>query len=198
MTAALPKPNPNASQIRSKPDRRRHQRVDLRLNGRFMLDGHDHSFLTRDVSCGGAALEARAVPEVGASVVCYFDDLGRVTAEVVREINDGFAVSFNTPKFKRDKLADRRVWLVNKNKYDLKDVRAARRKAAGGPALVTRENGTKLQCRVIDISLTGAAFEFDGPVPIVGERVRVGSLRGEVVRAITGEFAIRFLHKNKD
>ncbi len=198
MSAALLKPETERPNVRSKPDRRRHQRVELRLNGRFLHEGHDHTFLTQNVSCGGAMVEARALPEIGTSVVCYFDDLGRVTGHVVRHIEQGFAVTFNASQHKKDKLADRLVWLVNHKKYDLEDERSAPRKAAGGPALITRANGSRLQCRVIDISLTGAAFEFDGPVPIIGEHVRVGTLRGEVVRAITGEFAIRFLHQKKD
>lgn len=197
MSAALLNPSPAPSRTRSKPDRRRHQRVELRLNGRFMHDGADHSFLTVNISCGGAQFEARALPDIGAAVVCYFDDLGRVMGRVVRHVSEGFAVVFDATQHKKDKLADRLLWLINHKKYDLQDERSAPRKAAGGPALITRANGTKLQCRVIDISLTGAAFEFDGPVPIVGEYVRVGGIRGEVVRAITGEFAIRFLHQPK-
>jgi hypothetical protein len=197
MSAAL-KPAPDKTgYTRSKPDRRRHQRVALSLNGKFLHDGADHSLRTYDLSCGGARVQAKVLPEEGSSLVCYFDDLGRVMARVVRHVEEGFAVAFEATQHKRDKLADRLVWLVNHKKYDLKDERSAPRKATGGPALVTRANGTKLQCRVIDISLTGAAFEVDGPLPVLGEYVRIGSLRGEIVRAQAHEFAIRFLHKQK-
>lgn len=198
MSIPLRNDDTDQPKVRQKPDRRRHQRVELRLTGRFMSDGADHTFLTENVSCGGATFEAASIPAIGSKIVCYFDELGRVACEVVRKTEAGFAVSYQTPQHKKDKLADRLVWLLNYKKYDLADERASPRKATGGPALVTRSNGTKLQCRVIDISLTGAAFEFDGPVPIVGEHVRVGSLRGAVVRAVTGEFAIRFLHPKKD
>ncbi len=197
MSAALAKHNGDQINGRAKPDRRRHYRVSLKLNGRFLHDDVDHTFLTQNISCGGAHVESAAIPAIGTRIVCYFDDLGRVSGEVIRKTEDGFALAFQTPQHKRDKLADRLVWLLNHKKYDLADERSSPRKATGGPALITRANGTKLQCRVIDISLTGAAFEFDGPVPIVGEHVRVGSLQGEVVRAISGEFAIRFLHKKK-
>ena len=197
MSAPLLKADTNRSNTRLKPDRRRHFRVALKLNGRFLHNGTDHTFITQDISCGGARLEAVAVPDIGTKIVCYFDDLGRVSGEVIRAIDNGFAVAFQSPQHKKDKLADRLVWLLNHKKYDLEDERASPRKATGGPALITRSNGTQLQCRVIDISLAGAAFEFDGPVPIVGENVRVGSLLGEVVRAVSGEFAIRFLHKKK-
>lgn len=197
MSAALAKPERGQINGRAKPDRRRHYRVSLKLHGRFLHDGSEHTFLTQNVSCGGASVESAAIPALGTRVVCYFDDLGRVSGEVIRNTEDGFAVTFQAPQHKTDKLADRLVWLLNHKKYELEDERSAPRKATGGPALITRPNGTQLQCRVIDISLTGAAFEFDGPVPIVGENVRVGSLLGEVVRAVSGEFAIRFLHKKK-
>lgn len=197
MSAPQPKVAVADSYVRSKPDRRRHHRVALKLSGRFLHDGADHTFITKDVSCGGAHVEAVAIPDIGTKVVCYFDDLGRVAASVIRHTETGFALTFQAPKHKIDKLADRLVWLVNHKKYSLQDERKAPRKPAGGPALVTRANGTKVQCRVIDISLTGAAFEYDGPVPIIGEKVRVGTLTGEVVRAVTGEFAIRFLHRKK-
>lgn len=197
MSVALKKTANGQVNGRAKPDRRRHYRVSLKLNGRFLHEGSDHTFLTQNISCGGASIESMAIPSVGTRVVCYFDDLGRVSGEVIRQTETGFAISFQTPQHKKDKLADRLVWLLNYKKYDLADERSAPRKAAGGPALISRANGTKLQCRVIDISLTGAAFEFDGPVPVVGEHVRVGTLQGEVVRAVSGEFAIRFLHPKK-
>lgn len=197
MSAALARPAKDQLNGRAKPDRRRHYRVSLKLNGRFLHEGADHTFLTQNISCGGAAVEAAAVPGIGTRVVCYFDDLGRVSGEVIRTTDAGFAVAFRTPQHKKDKLADRLVWLLNHKKYELKDERSSPRKDTVGPALITRENGTKLQCRVIDISLSGAAFEFDGPVPIVGEKIRVGTLQGEVVRAVSGEFAVRFLHKKK-
>lgn len=174
-----------------------HQRVDLSLDGRFMYHESDHSLRTVNVSCGGALFQAEAKPPIGDSVVCYFDDLGRVMGKVVRHIEEGFAVEFEATRHKKDKLADRLVWLVNHKDFDLQDERSAPRKAAGGPALVTRANGTKMQCRVIDISLTGAAFEVEGAIPLIGEVVQAGSLKGEVVRSITNEFAIRFLHRAK-
>lgn len=181
----------------SKPDRRQHKRVPLCLDGRFMVDDADHSLVTLDVSCGGASVSAQLKPPEGTKIVCYFDDLGRVVTHVVRHLDKGFAVSFDVGAHKRAKLSDRLIWLINHKKYGLSEERAAPRKPANAPTLVTRANGTKLQCRVIDISLTGAAFEAKGPSPIIGEIVRAGSIRGEVVRSMNSEFAIRFLHKVK-
>ena len=179
-------------------DRRLNRRVGVRLNGRFLADGtEDHTFLSVDISCGGARFEARVSPVVGVKLICYFDDLGRIESEVVRHTDDGFAVRFLTTAHKRDKIADRLTWLANYKKLGLTDEREAPRHAGGGPALVTRADGRTLQCRTIDISLTGAAFECDGPTPFVGEQVTVGQLTGEVVRTLRNGFAIRYLHGHK-
>ena len=63
MSAPQPKVAITDSYVRSKPDRRRHHRVVLKLSGRFLHDGADHTFITKDVSCGGAHVEAVAIIE---------------------------------------------------------------------------------------------------------------------------------------
>ncbi len=179
-------------------DRRANVRVNLELSGRFLSEGaEDHGLLTRNISCGGAELIAHDQPEVDTPVICYLDDLGRLEAKVVRQTANGFAVKFNVTPRKRDKIADRLTWLANYKELGLDDERESPRHAAGGPALVTRADGRVLQCRTIDISLSGAAFEADGPAPPVGEIITVGNLRGEVVRTLQNGFAIRYVHKGE-
>lgn len=178
-----------------KKDRRANVRVDLALTGRFLANGaDDHSIMTRNISCGGAELVANTCPEIHSEVICYLEDLGRMEAEVVRQTRQGFAVRFNVSQRKREKIADRLTWLANYKQLGLTDEREAPRYAGGGPALVKRSNGRVLQCRTIDISLSGAAFEADGPAPPLGEVVHVGNLTGEVVRTLRNGFAIRYLH----
>lgn len=177
-------------------DRRRNARVSIALSGRFLSgDNEDHSLLTRNISCGGADLIANVRPAADAPLICYFEDLGRLEAEFVRATEEGFAVRFNLTSRKRDKVADRLTWLANYKQLGLEDERVAPRYAGGGPAMVTRANGRVLQCRTVDISLTGAAFEGDGPAPPIGEIVSVGNLQGEVVRTLRNGFAIRYLPK---
>ncbi|MGB3625785.1 MAG: PilZ domain-containing protein, partial [Henriciella sp.] len=158
-------------------DRRRSTRVPVALNGRFLIkDADDHSLLTRDISCGGANLISNVAPDLDTRLICYLDDLGRLEAEIVRHTEQGFAVRFNVTARKKDKIADRLTWLANYKALGLDDEREAPRYAGGGAALVTRADGRVLQCRTIDISLAGAAFEGDGPAPPVGEIVTVGNL----------------------
>lgn len=182
-----------ASALRAR-ERRESPRLPLQLDGRFLDHlSQEHGLRTIDLSCDGAHLEARARPPVETAVVCYFDSLGRVAARVARHTEPGFAVAFTMTRHKRDKIADRIIWLYNKDRLGLEEERTAPRFDAGGPAIVQIGDGSHLQCRVLDISLTGAAFESAGRVPMVGETVIAGTLRGEVVRAQGRQFAIRFI-----
>lgn len=184
-------PFPGAS---SRRDRRSYKRVELRLSGRFLTAASDdRELLTSNVSCDGAMILSQTPPESGEQIVCYFDDLGRVVGDVVRMTPGGFAVRFQTSTLKRDKLADRLTWLVNKDTLGLAEDRAAVRYAANGQAMVILKDGTQLQCRLTDISLTGAAFEALGQPPFVGDIVNTGNLLGEVVRVAERKFAVRYL-----
>ena len=179
-------------------DRRRHRRIIVRISGRFLNEiSEDKPLQTRDISCSGAMIDSEHKPPVGARIVCYLDQLGRVAATVIRHTETGFAVNFQTTQTKRDRIADKLTWIINKGPLDLNDERRASRFAAGGPAIVRRESGRDLQCRAVDISLTGAGFKTDGPMPVIGETVKVGNLYGTVVRSAEQFFAIRYLTKQE-
>lgn len=177
-----------------KRDRRSYKRVELRLTGRFLTtESDDRELLTSNVSCDGAHILSSTPPDAGQQIVCYFDELGRVVADVIRMTPGGFAVRFQTSTLKRDKLADRLTWLLNKDTLGLAEDRASTRFSATGQAVVILPNGTQLQCRLTDISLTGAAFEALGTPPFVGDRVHTGNLPAEVVRVAGKKFAVRYL-----
>ena len=180
-------------------DRRRHKRVDIQLPGRFLTNfGDDAALSTINLSCSGALVQASTLPDPGDELVCYFDDLGRVVATVVRHTGQGFALSFNVASHKREKIADRLTWLLNKDSLDLSEEREAPRHSADVPAQVIRANGLVLHCRVLDISLTGANFECKGcALPKIGEIVNAGSIQAEVVRTGAGGFAVRYLQKDE-
>ncbi len=177
-------------------DRRLYKRVALNLAGRVLDDnGADHEITTIDISCSGAMIRSGHHPAAGAQVICYFNDLGRVAATVIRATPTGFAVQFRIVQHKREKLADRLTWLLNKDRLDLADDRSGPRTTGGGPALLTLGDGREIKCRVLDISLTGASFEAERAVPMVGDEVFAGNVRGEVVRVTGKVFAIRYLRR---
>lgn len=177
-------------------ERRRHRRLDIVLVGRFLSEaGTEHACRTINLSCSGALMTSAEPPAVGSKIVCYFSTIGRFPCEVVRRTAEGFAVVFTMSAIKRDKLADRLTWILNKDKLGLEDERQEARYSAGGPAILRLDDGRALECLVTDISLSGAGFETKGAPPMVGEMVTVGNLRGEVVRRSDRSFGIRFVVK---
>ena len=187
-----------AQNPRLQKDHRRHRRVPIVLHGRFLNQmSEEHSLVSVDISCGGARVRANNVPALGEQIVCYFDEVGRVAGSVVRHTEDGFAIQFQAVQHKRDRLADKLTWLHNKDKLGLVEERGAPRFAASGPAILIRQDGRRLQCRVVDISLTGAGFETDGPPPMIGERVVTGNITAEVVRRTGKSFGVRFVRPDQ-
>jgi hypothetical protein len=172
------------------------KRVELALTGRFLTGENEvHELCTSDISCDGAFILSKERPGIDQQVICYLDEVGRVVANVVRHSSEGFAVRFITTAHKRDKLADRLTWLLNRDALGLdeEEERAAHRNRASGEAVLTLSGERMLQCSVTDISLTGAAFETHGQPPFVGEIITVGNLTAEVVRVTQNKFAVRFL-----
>lgn len=169
-------------------------RLPVRLKGRFLnAQSEEYPMVSLAMSCRTAQVRANHIPGVDTAIVCYFDELGRIVGTVSRHVKGGFIVEFSTTQFKRDKIADRLIWLMNREPLGLTDERKAPRYVAGGPAQVMLKNGTTLNCRVVDFSLTGAGFEAMGPAPNIGDVIIAGDLRGEVVRRDGRAFGIRFL-----
>ena len=175
-------------------DHRVHRRVEIALHGRFLNDqSEEHALVTTNISCGGALVKSPAKPDLDSQVVVYLDEMGRVQGTVVRHTDEGFALNFKVTQKKRDKLADKLIWLINRDKLGLVEERGATRFAAEGPALIIRQDGRHLQCHVVDISLTGAGFIAQGPPPMIGEIVTTGTVSAEVVRSNGSNFGVRFL-----
>lgn len=170
------------------------QRLPIQLKGRYLdSTGEEHRIVSLAMSSRSAQVRSNDIPKEGSEIVCYFDGLGRVTGEVSRVLERGFLMTFTLTTRKRDKLADQLTWLVNKDALGLSDERQHDRYAAGGPAQLKLEGGGVLNCRVVDISLTGAGFEAFSRAPTIGDIVTVGNLRGEVVRSQGRSFGVRFL-----
>lgn len=93
-------------------DRRQHRRVRIEQFCRMILHGREYPCEVIDVSEGGAALKSEARPDIGESIILYFDDMGRVRAQVVRFLETGFAVSFSMAQIKRDRVVQRLDLLV--------------------------------------------------------------------------------------
>jgi hypothetical protein len=86
-------------------ERRRHQRANVILRGRYMLtDRHEYDCQTIDISSGGVAVLGPIKGAIGERVVAYFDQIGRVEGMIVRHFGTCFAVELRASMLKRDKL----------------------------------------------------------------------------------------------
>jgi len=71
-----------------------------------------------------------------------------------------------TPR-KRDKLAAQLTWLANRDILNLPEDRRHDRIVPRNPiAVLTLEDGTKMTCRIIDLSLSGAAIAAENRPPL--------------------------------
>ncbi len=177
----------------SRAERRNFQRVRVKLYGRFMLeDRSEHSCQVIDMSPGNVALRTDRVGAPGERVIAYLDHVGRVEGIVTRRLDDGFAMTIIASERKRDKLAAQLTWLANKHELDLPEDRRHERIAPRNPITVLKlPDGRQYQCRIIDLSLSGAGIEI-AVKPALGTQVTLGTMRGTVVRHFEDGVAIEF------
>ena len=190
--AAAPQTFRQRSLIRQH-DRRRNQRVDVTLLGRFMLeDRREFPCQTQNMSPGSLALTTPITGRVGERVVAYLDHIGRVEGKITRVYDGGFAMTIIATTRKKDKLAARLTWLVNRHELDLPEDRRHDR-ATPNVSVVTLSlpDGRQYTARVIDMSLSGAALALDVKPP-VGSPLLIGKIRGSVVRHSDEGVAVEF------
>ncbi len=184
---------PDLNLATSQEEKRSFQRVRIKVYGRFMLeDRTEHPCQVIDMSPGNVALRTNRVGEPGEKVIAYIDHIGRVEGVLTRTHDDGFAMTVIASDRKKDKLAAQLTWLANKHELDLPEDRRHERVAPRNPISVLQmDDGRQYQCRIIDLSLSGAAVEINIR-PALGSQVILGTMRGQVVRHFDEGIAIEF------
>lgn len=176
-----------------KLDRRTHQRVKVDLLGRFMLaNRREYPCQLINMSPGGAALIAPTQGEVGERIIAYIDHIGRVEGEISRVFDGGLAMTINATLRKRDKLASQLTWLANRHELNLPEDRRHDRALPQNPfSHIKLPDGREYRCKVIDMSLSGAALALNVK-PAIGAPVTLGVMKGRVVRHFEDGIAIEF------
>lgn len=174
-------------------DERRHRRVVITLPVRFMAeDGEEHRALLFDMSPGGVSLTTELKPAIGVRMVLYIEDIGRCEGVVVRHHDYGFALRLIATQSRRDRIAERLTYHANRHRLRAEDLRVHERTELDRDARCLLPDGEEIACRILDLSLTGAAVMMEKR-PAVGEEVTIGRMHGRVVRHIPQGIAIRFL-----
>ena len=183
------------SSLPAAEERRRFQRVKVHLLGRYMLpDRREFPCQIINMSPGGLALLAPGIGNVGDRVIAYLDHIGRVEGKITRIIDNGFTMTVSATPRKRDKLAAQLTWLANREILNLPEDRRHDRIVPRNPvARIVFADGQTVDCRLIDLSLSGAAIGSKLRPPI-GEQLTVGRVPARVVRHLEEGFALEFLH----
>jgi hypothetical protein len=174
-------------------EKRSFQRVAVNLAGRLMLANHDeYDCAVVDMSPGDAAFTCRARPRAGERIIAYVDHLGRIEGTVATLNDAGFSIVLIATDRKREKLAAQLTWIANKHELGLpEDRRHDRLTPRNTRTDLTLDDGRRYSCRIIDLSLSGAAVDIDVR-PAIGTPVQLGHMRGRVVRHFQEGVAIEF------
>jgi hypothetical protein len=180
----------------SAEEKRRFQRVKVHLLGRYMLpDRREFPCQVINMSPGGLALLGPGIGNIGDRVIAYLDHIGRVEGKITRIIDNGFAMSVGATPRKRDKLAAQLTWLANRDILNLPEDRRHDRIVPRNPICVlTLEDGVQMTCRIIDLSLSGAAIAAEKRPPL-HSHVSLGRVQSRVVRHLEDGFALEFIHE---
>ncbi|MBL0375071.1 PilZ domain-containing protein [Rhizobium sp. KVB221] len=183
----------NAIAANTSVDARAFQRVVVNLQGRLMLaDLSEFDCKALDMSPGDVRFQCTAFPKVGERVIAYIDHIGRLEGNVAKLVDHGFVVALQATERKRDKLAAQLAWLANKSDLGLPEDRRHERIAPRSThSELGLDDGRSYACRIIDLSVSGAAVEIDVR-PALGTPVRLGNMRGRVVRHFQEGVAIEF------
>jgi hypothetical protein len=185
--------NLNHQPIQKPVERRRHQRVEISLLGRYMLaDKREFPCVTTDMSPGGLACIASTRGVVGERVVVYLDQIGRVEGKIARHTDRGFALALTLPYVKREKIANQLTWLVNRDILAMPEDRRFERIVPLRQHSILQLNGeSEHLVKVLDVSMSGAAIRT-ALKPSIGTKAIIGQMKGQVVRLFDGGIAIAF------
>jgi hypothetical protein len=183
-----------APQLASRPiERRRHARVKVALLGRYMLSNRtEFPCQSIDMSVGGLAITAPVKGRIGERVIVYLEHMGRIEGDIARHTADGFGMTVIATSRKREKMAAQLTWLANRAALGLpEDRRHDRVQPKATRIVLTLSDGTEVPVKMLDMSLSGAAFSADVKL-LITDPVILGKTQAKVVRKFEGGYAVEF------
>jgi hypothetical protein len=179
--------------VRARAEASKFQRVKVSVLGRYMLaDRREFPCQILEMSPGDALVIAPVSGSAGEKVIAYIDHVGRIEGTILNQVEGGFLMDIAASPRKRDKMAAQLTWLANKDILNLPEDRRHERIVPDiRHSTVVLDDGRRYNCKIIDISLSGAAVELDVR-PAMGTPVTLGRMRARVVRHFQNGVAVEF------
>ena len=179
--------------VRTRAETSKFQRVKVSVLGRYMLaDRREFPCQILEMSPGDAVVIAPVAGIEAEKVIAYVDHIGRIEGTILKQIDGGFLMDIAASPRKRDKMAAQLTWLANKDILNLPEDRRHERVVPDiRHSTVVLDDGRRYNCKIIDISLSGAAIELDVR-PAMGTPVTLGRMRARVVRHFQNGVAVEF------
>jgi hypothetical protein len=180
----------------STQEKRKYERISLSLKGQ-LFDPGDESEISCELvnlSAGGAALKTDSELPAGKHLVVYIEGFGRYEGTVVVHSNGTLALHFTIGDLKRKRLTEMLHQFVSRGLPGVTELRRYVRIPTSSSGEIIRENGDRMACDILDISLDGASLKTDGR-PAIGEVVALGRSLGKVVRHHRHGIAIQYVRE---
>lgn len=182
-------------------EQRRDPRIIVSIAGQYALAnrrdtrGNRREFACRivDISLQGMTLLVPVNGVLGERVITHCDEFGRLEGAIMRLLDRGFVMSITATDEERASLAAKIEWYEKNKNHDASDGRGHKRIIPKEPrSMLILADHSRLQCFVIDMSVSGVAVSADIS-PKIGMPLAVGKIVGRVVRHFAGGFAVQFV-----
>ena len=176
-------------------ERRVFPRLKSRINARLLINQErDGEGVLCNFSASGAAVKSDALVALGDQVVLHLEGGSRFEGAVARVFEDGFALEFGMCESKRRRLINAlEPKFKEPDELTSLSIRHRMAERIGGLRMKTvchTERGA-IECRLVDVSLTGAALETNAALS-VGDEIMIGQTRGKVIRRDGDVYGVQF------
>lgn len=167
------------------------------LKGRFMrTDGSEYSCRLWRISANNADFtiaDGEKTLQLNDHIIAYIENLGRLEGTIINIQRDDFSLQLQHSDHQRNKLITKINWLShNADQQQAEQRRHIRYTPARSEAALTLSDGTEHTCKILDLSLSGAAVET-GLRPPLRSIVTLGNSQAKVLRHFDEGIGIEFL-----
>jgi hypothetical protein len=175
-------------------ERRRQKRTDVGLTGKLFVPERncEDDCAVIDISPDGAGIKSASSAPVGTRVVLYVECFGRFDGVIVQRNRIRLGIEFQASKVKRERTRAQIADFVAHGMVARAPLRTTVRTKELPPDYFIAEDGTKVDCEIIDIAFAGASLRTSVR-PDVGKTLAFGEMPARVTRHTSEGIAVEFV-----